>query len=299
MRPRIVFCAVALICTAWTGTSSQAQEADNLQSQIDNLRTEIKSLGEGSATKEELQQKVDLLLEGIQANNGLIKNLQNDLKDVDSELLKTKEELQNAVDQIREQANEITEIVRAISREDASPGQKWVVDLRANMRSNSFRQELQQSVNEVIPETGTLQVSNEMDSGYFLYVNRREEWIPARSTKTFTVPTGTLTTELRGFEQPKNWTIGPPNYSQQVIIAPQQQSVTAARPVQANGGMQNMQSTSTTVLSPVQSSTTVLSPAVSTVHVAASPVVAAPTSTVMYSPTSNVVYYPTSFWWWP
>ncbi len=32
------------------------------------------------------------------------------------------------------------------------------------------------------------------------------------------VPVGTLTTELVGYESPKNWTIGPPNYAQDIRI---------------------------------------------------------------------------------
>jgi hypothetical protein len=70
--------------------------------------------------------------------------------------------------------------------------------------------------------TGTVYVSNEMSSEQTLKVNGAYYRIPPHTTnyRIESVPVGTLTTELVGYESPKNWTIAAPHYQQRIKIAP-------------------------------------------------------------------------------
>lgn len=95
-----------------------------------------------------------------------------------------------------------------------------LVDVNAIMDSSSGRQEMAAAVHESLRRRGTLRVENRMDVGYHFLVNGTREYIPGRSTLEFNVPVGTVTTELEGYESPRNWSVGPPDYVHDVVISP-------------------------------------------------------------------------------
>jgi hypothetical protein len=91
-----------------------------------------------------------------------------------------------------------------------------------NMASPEFREELQKAVNASMNTMGTLHVVSYMSTPYWLRVNGQPYLIPAGSERKIAVPTGTVTTELVGYEAPKHLSITPPTYWQDLILAPQE-----------------------------------------------------------------------------
>lgn len=96
-----------------------------------------------------------------------------------------------------------------------------IPDVRAIMEDPAGREALDQAVHGVMQRRGTLVVENRMDSGFRLLLNNQTYIdIGPRETKRIPVELGTITTELVGFESPKNWSVGPPNYEQSIVIGP-------------------------------------------------------------------------------
>jgi hypothetical protein len=93
-------------------------------------------------------------------------------------------------------------------------------NLRTLMDNPDGRKTLAGAVNDSMPRTGTLHVRNRMASSQVLRVNGNSYQIAALSSLDVSVPTGTVTTELVGYEAPKLAAITPPTYEQEVVIAP-------------------------------------------------------------------------------
>jgi Ni,Fe-hydrogenase III component G len=109
-------------------------------------------------------------------------------------------------------------IVKQIVDEDGRD--MIVLNVRGQMDSSpTFRQDMSDAVHASLHRQGVLVIENRMGTGQYLLVNRKREYIPAGTTR-IPVPVGTVTTELEGYESPKNWTIGAPNYEQKIVIAP-------------------------------------------------------------------------------
>jgi hypothetical protein len=118
-----------------------------------------------------------------------------------------------------EQRKQLGQIGKAVA--DSGGKELWVPNLRQNMQAApEFRQDMSQAVHDSLRQNGALRVQNRMNAGQYLTVNGKTEYIPPLATVTFDVPVGSLTTELKGFEAAKNWTIGPPNYTQEIVISP-------------------------------------------------------------------------------
>jgi hypothetical protein len=131
---------------------------------------------------------------------------------------------------LKEKDAELHEIVQALSRRDGN--RQPILALRSIMQSSDeFRREMQQAVNDSIPREGKLRVENQTSGVQFLSINGKTERVDALKTVEFTVPVGTLTTELIGQESSKNWTVGPPAYQQNMVIRPLTRQTVVASPV--------------------------------------------------------------------
>lgn len=115
------------------------------------------------------------------------------------------------------------EILAQISKSDRSGNHIVALgDLRRN--SPDFKREFDLAVKDSVhrePQYGTLRVKSNMSFGYVLRVNGVNWSIPAFGYRDISVPLGAVTTELVGYESPKNWWIGSPDYVRRIIIKPQ------------------------------------------------------------------------------
>lgn len=137
----------------------------------------------------------------------------------DQEIKSLKSELDQVRSLIGQAGAEQQQILEMISRRD-SQGRPILALNNIMQESPEFKQELSDAVHSTFRQSGTLRVRNMMTTAQYLNVNGRQELIPAQSSQDFVVRVGTLTTELVGQEAPKNWTIGAPNYLQEINIEP-------------------------------------------------------------------------------
>jgi len=116
-----------------------------------------------------------------------------------------------------------SKMLRDIAMGRATPegGQHFVPNVQAISDDSDARRVLVNTVvHDMTRNAGELRIRNDMIMGQSLVVNGVDSvYIPPRSVRIVTVPSGTATTELAG-EGTKSWMIGAPNYSQEVIIAP-------------------------------------------------------------------------------
>ena len=112
-----------------------------------------------------------------------------------------------------------------------------VPDLLGNMqKSPQFRAQVSEAVHDVLAREGTLTIENQTDVWQKLRVANtgRSYDIPPRTTLApITVPVGTISTELVNYEAPRNWTVGPPNCEQRIVIKPASASMSTLRVVPA------------------------------------------------------------------
>lgn len=121
-------------------------------------------------------------------------------------------------DRVYDQEVILANIAKRISQPDGP--ERYIVDIRGNLQNPTFRNELSDAVNEVLPRQGKLHVRNTMETTQTLVVNRQEYRIAPGDRLTVTVPVGSVTTELVGFEAPRNWTIAPPTFEERIVIGP-------------------------------------------------------------------------------
>jgi hypothetical protein len=121
-------------------------------------------------------------------------------------------------DRVYDQEVILANIAKRISQPDGP--ERYIVDIRGNLQNPTFRNELSDAINEVLPRQGKLHVRNTMETTQTLMVNRQEYRIAPGDRLTVTVPVGSVTTELVGFEAPRNWTIAPPTFEERIVIGP-------------------------------------------------------------------------------
>ncbi len=112
------------------------------------------------------------------------------------------------------------QIAQGISRSDGET--LHTMRLLGNMDdSPEFEQEVSEAVHRVLRRRGTLIIENQTEVGHTVRVvnTGRSVYIPRRQvSEPIDVPVGTVTTELMGYEGPRNWNVGPPSYEQRIRI---------------------------------------------------------------------------------
>jgi hypothetical protein len=113
-------------------------------------------------------------------------------------------------------------ILANVAKKISQPGgaDRYIVDIRGNLQNSTFRKDLADAVGDVLPRQGTLHIRNTMSTTQTITVNGQEYQIPAGDQLVVNVPVGTATTELVGFEAPRNWTISPPTNEERIVIGP-------------------------------------------------------------------------------
>lgn len=111
-------------------------------------------------------------------------------------------------------------ILANVAKKISQPGgaERYIVDIRGNLQDSTFRKDLADAVDQVLPRQGTLHVRNAMGTTQTIAVNGQEYQVPAGDQLVVNVPVGTVTTELVGFEAPRNWSIGPPTNDERIVI---------------------------------------------------------------------------------
>ncbi len=199
--------------------SAQTDHDAKQDAQIVQLRKDLASLTDAVAKQGEQVKK-------LQSDFSTALQAIRDQSAQTEALFKKSDSLIQAV---RDQSAQHQEILNAISGTDRS-GNTVLKLLPIMKQSPQFRQEVSDAVHETMRQQGTVRVRNEMGTSNTLLVNGQQYSIAPYSTVEISVPVGTLTTELPGYEAPKNWTIGPPNYTQSIDIRPKYNPVVVVEP---------------------------------------------------------------------
>lgn len=219
---RIVGASLLALLIPFTATAQEAKTVEQLDKEIQNLKTQITTT---LANVSKLTEAVTKNTEATIANKSSI----DSLLDKQTEMLQQLDELTSLQ---QEQFVRQQQMMESVVQQDSSGVD--VLRLSANMqRSEEFRQEVRKAVHDSLREEGDVIIRNKMASSQRIKVNQTDYDIPAGETLTLKVPVGTLTAQLAG--QPlTNWTISPPKYSQKIDIVPEQPTtVTALRPIEA------------------------------------------------------------------
>lgn len=195
-----------------------------LKAEVAKLREDLK----GDLAK--LTDQLGKLADNDKSQNDTLSAIGKVVTSQDESLRKLRQDMDKQLDILRSQQGELREIVEAISTRDRTSGAP-ILDVAANMRSNDFREAMRGAVDQSMERNGTLEIENRLPGSYTMKVNGVYYQVPAYGTRTVSVPVGTATTELLGYESPKNWTIAPPTYRQRVIIGPSER-VTYYRPLE-------------------------------------------------------------------
>ena len=171
--------------------------------------------------------------------------MQDDNQQLDARLAALEQRLSNAeaeIDLLTRNQTELTANQRALQQvgqelgtmlrqvvEQDGAGNAYV-NIRSNMQQPQFREQMRTAVNESISDVGTLRVENQTGTTERLRVNGQDYYLAPFENRDITVPVGTVTTELVGYEAPKHLAVGAPRYRQRLVIRPTPAVV--RRPVQ-------------------------------------------------------------------
>lgn len=183
----------------------------SVEAELRRLRTEL----------DRLKSLVDEHAKTLRSQNQDISKILYLVEDQNKQLAKVYEEYQRLADRLDAQLKEQRARLEQIAEQDNAGN--YVPAIRANMaKSPEFRQVMTAVVHEAMRREGTLRVQNQTGVGVHLRVNNEKTYYiaPYSTHPDISVPVGTLTTELVGYEPPKNWTIGAPHYFQQINIVP-------------------------------------------------------------------------------
>ncbi len=141
-----------------------------------------------------------------------------ELKDTSEQLVKVKGELKANIDVVAEQS-----VVQGqIARRDRDGNHILAID-KMRKDSKEFQNEFTGAVRESfapVQQQGLLHVTNLMGYAIYLKVEGLYYWIQPYTNVDIVVPLGMVTTELVGYESPKNWWIGAPDYTRRIVINP-------------------------------------------------------------------------------
>ena len=166
-----------------------------------------------------LTQQHQLIADRVATNSQQIEQLgqgqqviTDQLLDVNTQLEQIRADQQVISDQIRELNVQLEQISRT-----SSGGRVLRFD---NIQESTARDQFRRLVDDTTPETGTLVVTNKMEKGQYLMVNRREYYFRPGETRRLAVNVGNVSTRLPG-QRTVNWTIARPTYEQRLEISPE------------------------------------------------------------------------------
>ncbi len=194
-----------------------------------------------------------------------------------SQIMSLKDQMDSLQSQVNEDIERQRQILSAISTMDSTSGNP-IPRLSSIMEnSEDFRNDVAQAVHDSLRTTGTVTINNETSTYQRIIVNDVEQGLAAGEDLTLTIPVGTLVTQVPGRE-PRNWTIGAPNYHQSIDIIPESQAHVTMRPIEDSDSV-----------------TTYYAPEVTTTYYAPSPTTTyyspSPTTTTYYAPSSPTTTY--------
>jgi hypothetical protein len=236
----LVFSLVAVVLVATPGcpASPGSAEIERLSKGLDQLAQTVNKLSDQVVSKKDLDEvKTDVtLLKNLNPKlQAVIDSHAAMLSDQGALAMKVKVDLLSLQDRLdraekklaanSDAEKENRRMLADISYPDAAGNR--ILAVRDQVHSSpQFRAELAQAVSEATspaPEPRcVLRVENNMSTGQYMKVNGTLYWILPSSTRDFEVPTGTVTTELAGYEPPRYHWVGATNYLQRVVIAPRE-----------------------------------------------------------------------------
>lgn len=161
--------------------------------------------------------------------------------------LKTRvEELERSVEDLAsiafDQDAKLGAIAKKVSQSD---GDTWVPDISRAWENEQFRQDMSRAVHDSMDRQGTVWIHNKTAVGHTILVNNSQYVYvgPGQDRRVEGLTVGTISTELVGYERPRNWSLGPPDYEQHVNIVPNSPTrVVAARPVGESASLRTVYS---------------------------------------------------------
>lgn len=199
--------------------NANAADDDSLSAMAEAMRrleSKVNGLSDKYVTREEFQKLQEIVNRQTQA----LDTLQSLLAEQGATIRQIDSKYESSIAALNEQSEQINSILNAISRNDSQ--NKPILNIASAMASQDFQRDLADAVDNSLREqrpTGRLTITNNMPYAQGIRVNGAYHYINPGATRAFSVPVGTVTTELDG-EAPKNWVIAPPNYNQGIIIAP-------------------------------------------------------------------------------
>jgi hypothetical protein len=209
-RSSLFLASVLLVPLLGRAQAPPAGDMNQLIGAVNKLSQQMTALNERldqAATSDELKQQIESLTALISEQDAELQQLKNGF-----------EQLKDMGYQLHQEQQQVLD---TISRQD-SQGNR-VLSLRNIMdNSKDFQQEMSTAVHDSMKTSGTMRINNKTLGGKYVRVNGTQYYLPAGAVQDVTVPVGSVMTELVGWESPKTWTVGPPNYLQSIDINPRQ-----------------------------------------------------------------------------
>jgi hypothetical protein len=191
MSARIAILCILLTVSLPVAALFGAEEADT--SEFDELKRAVEAL---AGRVDGLEQKE---LVGLKSQ---VDNLAADLGNL-------KGSVTTLVEIATDQDAKLGAIAKKVSQGD---GDTWVPDIRRAWENADFRQDMRLAVHDSMDRRGTVTIRNKTAVGQTLLVNNSQYvYVPAGENRTVgDIPVGTISTELVGYEGPRNWTLSAP-----------------------------------------------------------------------------------------
>ena len=205
------------------GASDLATQRDleRLESQVGSLSQEVKTLRE--IVEAALQPATSPPLVPVKPPEDISDPATRDYREPTGQSIN---ELWERLGALEDRVGELDVVQGQIAGVIAEPdGQTLRVPniLGTMQKSSQFRAQVSEAVHDVLAQQGTLTIENQTSIWQKVrVVNSGQSYDvpPNGRSDPIAVPVGTVTTELVNYEGPRNWTVGPPNYEQRIVIKP-------------------------------------------------------------------------------
>ena len=155
-------------------------------------------------------------------------------------------QLEGSVDDLGKIAFDQNAKLGAIAKKvTQSDGDTWVPNINRAWENEQFRQDMSRAVHGSMDRQGTVWIHNKSAVGHTLLVNNSHYVYvgPGQDHRVEGLSVGTISTELVGYERPRNWSLGPPDYEQHINIVPNSPTrVVAERPVSESATLRTVYS---------------------------------------------------------
>jgi hypothetical protein len=170
----------------------------------------------------DLEEKLTPLLpvpEELAGVKKTLEDLQLGVTAVEGDVADLKDVAKDLAEIAATQNGKLDSIAKSVSQGGA---ETWIPNIKRAWDVPEFRQDMRRVVHGSMRRQGTLWIHNRTGVAHTVLVNNSQHVYvgPGEDREVANLSVGTISTELLGYERPRNWTLGPPNYEQHVNIVP-------------------------------------------------------------------------------